>query len=131
MIELGENRMVSMVRRWAHRPWCWLKVILGKRSLSSPEFEQAATLFRLQRYGVALPRLLAVGHRFVGPGRMASFLALEQPRHAVDLFQWLLRTKPTLSSSLVGGGRHEVIRQLGALCRQLHDAGYFLDMGSE
>jgi hypothetical protein len=89
----------------------------GKRS-ATPEVEQAATIFRLQRHGIAVPELLAFGHqqRFC---RSVSFL-LTESLEAADMGDWLSFSHDTVH-------RRHVLRQAGDILRRLHIAGYRLE----
>jgi hypothetical protein len=93
---------------------------LRRRRPTTPELEQAATLFRLQRHGIALPRLLAVGQRRRQPWQADSFLLTEDMPGHVDLAEWL-----TASSDF--GLRRHAVRQLAELCRRLHRTGHYFD----
>jgi heptose I phosphotransferase len=116
----GERRTL-LVRRW-EPPGSRLLM----RATATPERRQAALLFRLERHGVAAPRLLAMGQR-CGPAGRESFLLTEPPADTVRLEVWLARqsygpaTRPGLRR------RRGVLRQAGALVRRLHEAGCYLD----
>ncbi len=78
-----------LVRRRQFRPLGWLLGLLRRRPPTSPELRQAGLLFRLQRYGVHTPRLLAVGQ---GPGRFGwtdSFLLVEPLPDTAGGNDWL------------------------------------------
>lgn len=105
----------QLVRRRQFRPFAGLWAWLRGRELVAPEIEQAATLFRLQRYGIVTPRLLAVGQRAVR-GTMASFLLTEPVADAVPLSRWLA-THHHLPDRL------QVVRQAASVVRGMHDAG--------
>jgi hypothetical protein len=111
-----------LVRRSACRPWRWLAALLRGRPLTSPELEQAGTLYLLQRYGITPPTVLAVGQRHVRPWQMQSFLLTQPPRAAAGLFTWL-----------AGGnaGRSQVLRDAGDVLRRLHEACCYLADCSE
>ena len=47
--------------------WRQASAWLSRGKFPAPEFAHAAAIFRLQRFGVAGPRLLAMGHRRLGP----------------------------------------------------------------
>jgi tRNA A-37 threonylcarbamoyl transferase component Bud32 len=104
-------------RRRAFRPlgrlWDWL----GRRPPRSPELRQAGLLFRLQRYGLRTPRLLAVGQRQRGL-HLESFLLLEPPPHTVPLTTWL--------ETAAAGDRRLLFRESCVLLQRLHDAHCYL-----
>jgi tRNA A-37 threonylcarbamoyl transferase component Bud32 len=104
-----------LVRRRSCRPLAWLWAWLRGRRLLSPELEQAGTLFRLQRYGITTPRLLAVGQRHLRPWRAESLLLTEPPAGGVPLATWL-------SGQADREQRRLVLRRAAELLRRLHDA---------
>lgn len=73
-ISIRGMRAAVLVRRWSSEPGRWLWCLLLNRPFVSPEFQRAALLFRLQRFGVATPRLLAVGQQHPRPWQSESFL---------------------------------------------------------
>jgi tRNA A-37 threonylcarbamoyl transferase component Bud32 len=105
-----------LVCRRAFRPLAWLWARLRRRSPVSPELRQAGLLFRLQRHGVPTPRLLGVGQREVGPGRLDSFLLLEPLLDDSSLNEWLN----------AHAGQAAVLRDGLALVKRLHRAGCHL-----
>lgn len=115
-----------LVRRRAHRPWHWLWSWLRGRPFTAPEFHQAAALFRLQRYGVATPKLLAVGQRHLRPWQTESFLLTETPPTRVRLLDWLAAQL----SEPVFIAEHKRIRQVltaaGRMLHRMHEAGCYL-----
>ncbi len=117
VVSRAENRLARLVRRSGSRPLAWFWAWLRRRPLTSPELEQAATLFRLERYGVVTPRLLAVGQKTSRPGRTESLLLTEPVRGAVPFAAWLARTADRAT-------RREVLAQAGAVLRRVHDAGH-------
>jgi tRNA A-37 threonylcarbamoyl transferase component Bud32 len=98
-----------LVRRRAVRPFGRLR---GRRPVS-PELRQAGLLFRLQRYGIPTPELLAVGQRETGPGWLDSFLLLRPLPDTMPLAEWLSEHD----------GRARLFREGAALLRRLHEAG--------
>jgi tRNA A-37 threonylcarbamoyl transferase component Bud32 len=118
LILLGSGRTAHLVQRWS-RSAAWLPE--GK--YPAPEFARAAMLFRLQRFGVAAPRLLAMGHHRVTAWQRFSFLLAEPP------------AGPTLAAVLCQSGparlRQRMLRRLGAQLRQLHEAGFTLRSGAD
>jgi tRNA A-37 threonylcarbamoyl transferase component Bud32 len=116
---VGSTGPVTLVRRWAKRPFRQLWDWLWRRPLTSPEVRQSGLIFRLQRYGVATPRLLAVGQRRSFPGTVASFLLTEPQRGSVALPKWL--------ETATGRARWGMIRAAADMLRRLHGAGCELD----
>ncbi|HXG13053.1 MAG TPA: lipopolysaccharide kinase InaA family protein [Gemmataceae bacterium] len=115
VVAIPGARQARLVCRRSFRPWGYLWAWLRRRPLPSPELLHAGLLFRLQRYGIRTPRLLAVGQRWLGIGRMSSFLVTEPIAGAIALGEWL-----------VGSGsrwRRQLLQEAGALLRRLHDAG--------
>jgi tRNA A-37 threonylcarbamoyl transferase component Bud32 len=110
------GRSWRLLRRWSHRPLGWLLGLLRRPPFPAPEFEYAAAIIRLQRYGVETPRLLALGHRGSRPWRKESFLLVEPPAETASLLA-------VLDDADVEQ-RHRLLRQAGALWRKLHEAGY-------
>jgi hypothetical protein len=84
---------------------------------------QAGLLFRLQRYGVSTPRLLAVGQRWTAPGYLTSFLLIEPVRDATPLTAWLAQSTPPPTPAEC----RLVLHQGLELLRRLHEAGCYLD----
>lgn len=117
LILLGSGRTAHLVQRWS-RAAGWLPQ--GK--YPAPEFAQAALLFRLQRFGVAGPRLLAMGHHQITAWQRFSFLLSEPP------------AGPSLAAVLRQDGtpmlRQRLLRRLGSQLRQLHEAGFTLRPGA-
>jgi tRNA A-37 threonylcarbamoyl transferase component Bud32 len=113
LILLGAGRTGHLVQRWS-RAAVWLP----SAKYAAPEFERAAAIFRLQRFGVAGPRLLAMGHRRVTAWQRFSFLLTEPP------------TGPTLAAvlrhSAAPAQRQRLLHELGTRLRQMHEAGFAL-----
>jgi tRNA A-37 threonylcarbamoyl transferase component Bud32 len=118
LVLLGSGRTAHLVQRWS-RAAGWLPQ--GK--YPAPEFAQAALLFRLQRFGVAGPRLLAMGRHQITAWQRFSFLLSEPP--AGPSLAAVLRqdTTPML--------RHRLLRRFGSQLRQLHEAGLTLRPGAD
>jgi hypothetical protein len=113
-VPLGPGRWGTLVRRSARSLSRWLTS--WWRKAPAPEVRQAALLFRLQRYGVLAPRLLAFGQRRNHIWRQDSFLLTETPPLTGSLGELL---KPTTLPSRRG----TLLRRAGELVRRLHDAG--------
>lgn len=126
-VHIPGTHSALLVRRRARRPWHWLWSLLRGKSPTSPELIQAAALFRLQRYGVEVPRLLAVGQRHLRPWKTESFLLTEPPATRVGLSEWLA----THAEEACFIGEHKRVRRVlvsaGRVLRRLHEAGCYLD----
>jgi tRNA A-37 threonylcarbamoyl transferase component Bud32 len=114
LILLGAGRTAHLVERWSSVTAGWLHS--GK--FPAPELARAAAIFRLQRFGVPGPRLLAMGHRRLTAFQRYSFLLTEPPTGAALGSMLRQDTAPAL--------RHRLLRLLGGLLRQIHEAGYAL-----
>jgi tRNA A-37 threonylcarbamoyl transferase component Bud32 len=112
-----------LVRRRVQQPLRWFWAWLRRRPLTSPELEQAGTLFRLQRYGIEAPRLLAVGQRRGAQGRTESFLLTEPPTDTVCLTTWWDDSSHPLRD------RWSVIRQTAVVLRRMHEAACYCNSG--
>jgi hypothetical protein len=126
---LSSSRVAWLVRRRTSLSPGTMIAWLLRREPVSPELSQAALLFRLERHGIAAPKLLAFGQRSWGPRRQESFILMEIPADARELGDWLRETPPSVLGSTLRERRRQVIRQSGALARLLHDATVFLDHG--
>jgi hypothetical protein len=102
---LRQSPPVGVLRRWLAR--------LRGRRVTSPGLRQSGRVFRLERFGVPGPRLLAFGQRPDGAG----FVLLQPPAGTMPLTDWLATSHPS---------RLDLLYAAGALIRQLHDAGYRL-----
>src|SRR5439155_23963661 len=76
-------------------------------------------LFRLKRYGVVIPRLLAAGQKHYKPWQTWSFLLIERLSGAVPLPQFLAQCELPL--------RRTALRRAGEVLRQMHHASCYLD----
>jgi tRNA A-37 threonylcarbamoyl transferase component Bud32 len=106
----------KLVRRWANRPWRWLASWWRRPFFPAPEFEQAAAIIRLERYGIETPRLLALGHRRIGFCQTYSFLLTETAATSVPLLRYLDGAAPP--------DRDRVLGDVGRMLRRMHEAGY-------
>jgi tRNA A-37 threonylcarbamoyl transferase component Bud32 len=102
--------------------WNWL----WKKPLRSPEVRQVGLMFRLQRYGIATPQLLAFGQKRSSPWGTQSFLLVQRPDGRIKLGEWLERTSRRALSPDRQRQRQQVIREAAALLRRLHAAGCVL-----
>ncbi|MCS7046130.1 MAG: lipopolysaccharide kinase InaA family protein [Gemmataceae bacterium] len=107
---------LRLTRRVVRRPWPGLMGWFGRPAFPTPEFEQAATILRLERYGIAVPRLLALGHRRLCWRQTFSFLLTQPIADVVDWREYVAGASPRQ--------RHEVLRRTGAAVRRIHEAGY-------
>jgi hypothetical protein len=81
-------------------------------------------MFRLQRFGVATARLLAVGQRHPLPWRTESFLLTEAPGQSMSLAGWLARQAGRPLWTAEGKQRRQWLRDAGQMLRRMHEAGY-------
>jgi tRNA A-37 threonylcarbamoyl transferase component Bud32 len=88
-VQLPDGGHGVLVRRRVFQPLRWFWGRLRRRRPASPELRQAGMLFRLQRYGVPTPRLLAVGQHETAPGWLESFLLVEPLPDTLPLGDWL------------------------------------------
>lgn len=112
------HRSLTLIRRRTSRFTAWLAACCRRRVFVSPDFEQAATIFRLERHGIRPPRLLAVGQEFSLPWSSVSFLLTETPDADLALTRFLEWAHCR--------DRWELLRQTGRLLRRLHEAGYLV-----
>ncbi len=131
-VELPDGRKAALVRRRESRLFSWLWSLGGRRRLTSTEVRQAGALFRLERYHIAGPRVLAFGQKFVAPWKVESFLLTESTARATPLHRFLSfgrSTQGNTEQSLTVVDRRRLLRQAGILLRRVHDAGCFLNRG--
>jgi hypothetical protein len=105
----GSGRLI----RGQHHPR-WYERLLPIRQRLSPEHEQMDLLFRLQRYGLEAPRVLAAGERVLADGSFDAFLFTRINSRAHPLDEWLAQARPS---------REQVLRLAGVFLAQLHQAG--------
>src|SRR5205823_100413 len=89
---------------------------LRGRPWRSPGVTLGRVLFHLERYGLPAPRLLAFGQQLTGATSADSF-ALYERVTGISLSDWLADSQHATDD------RADVLSQVGALLRQLHDAG--------
>ena len=131
LLPLPGDRAVRLVRRRQSRPLSWLWNWLRGRSWVSPELEQAATFFRLERNGISPPRLLAVGQRRTKPWLTESFILTEPAPSRIRLVEWLsCRKGRTLTKPELRQFR-QVLQQAGAVLARIHETSTFLDAGCD
>jgi tRNA A-37 threonylcarbamoyl transferase component Bud32 len=124
LLDSEANRQVLFQRRQGHR-FCW------SLRPTSPELAQAGLLFRLQRHGIPTPRLLAVGQQFCRGGAYRSFLLVESEAQSEPLQAWLARPIHQPLWSAERKQRRQVLRQAGAVLRQMHEAQCYFRSGSD
>jgi heptose I phosphotransferase len=108
-----------LVRRKGRPTAAALVAWLVGRPSATPEQRLASLLFRLQRYAVAVPRVLAMGERAAFPWYVESFLLTAPDAEAVGLGLWLSRQARLPE-------RRRVLREAGAVLRRLHAAACYL-----
>ncbi len=130
-LALSSRQRTLLVRRRSRRPvaalWAWVK----RKPLASPEQQQAALLFRLQRHAVPAPRVLAMGQRSGFLGRQESFLLTEPAGDTVPLAVWLTRQADTGRGQTQAMRRWRLLHEVGAVLHRMHDAGCFLAVSGE
>src|SRR5581483_1638717 len=130
-LTLGTGERLLLVRRRCQQPlaalWAWLR----RKPLASPERRQASLLLRLQRHGVPVPRVLAMGQRRDRLGRLESFLLTEPAPDCVPLDVWLRCQQLHPQTRGVVGQRRQVLRDAGALLARLHEASCYLSKDSQ
>ena len=114
-LQLGNEKIGILVRRRARSFFRSLWDQVRRRSTTSPEQRQAALLLRLERYGVCVPRVLAMGCRRDRFGRVDSLLLTETVAAAENLEEWVEREWDEDVRGLV-------LSQVGILLRRLHEA---------
>jgi hypothetical protein len=123
-VDIAEGRKALLVRRRERcsfgRLWSWLR----SRRHTSPEIRQAGLLFRLQRYRIPGPRVLAFGQRLRFPGKVESFLLTECASEATPLRRWL--REQIGSTPDVSRERRRLIHEAGSFLRRMHEAGCYL-----
>ncbi len=119
-VSFSEGELACLTRRRSDRFFAWVLTWFGARPLVAPEVRQAGLLFRLQRYGVRTPRLLAFGQHATRPWRMESFLLTETPQGARGLLKELDRDRSSRRK------RTTLLCEAAATLRHLHEAGCFL-----
>jgi heptose I phosphotransferase len=107
---LRQKSSVGLLQHWRGK--------LTRRSPVSPVLRQAMLLWRLERHGVPVGRVLAIGeHR---DGRQADSLLLYQPLDSLcPLTEWL--TEPANPHA------EKLLYQAGALLARLHEACCYLE----
>jgi heptose I phosphotransferase len=109
-----QGRRCRLTRSRRH---CW-RAWLGRRIVCMEE-QRAGVLMRLEKSGIAAPRVLAFGCRRGRFGRCQALLLTEAPGNIETLIAWVARTWDDVQ-------RRAVLRRAGRLLRQLHDACCYL-----
>ena len=117
LILLGAGRTGHLVQRWRRVPIGWLR----RGKFPAPEFAHAAAIFRLQRFGVSGPRLLAMGYRHLARSQRFSFLLTEPP--VGDALRTVLR------HNISDTERDALLQQFETLTRRVREAGYEFQPG--
>jgi tRNA A-37 threonylcarbamoyl transferase component Bud32 len=125
-VPLPEARLGRLSVRRESRPLRWLWSRLCGRRPASPELQEAANLFRLQRFGLPAPRLLAVGQRQNPPWRCQSFLLTEADRRVACLMDWLLGRECAPLEPDHFHERRRLVQQAADIVRRIHEAGFAL-----
>lgn len=123
-VSVPGSARATLIRRSSEEISRWLWSRLRRRQLTSPEVRQAALLFRLQRYGVQTPRLLAFGQRHPLPWQTESFLLTDVPQ-AAGLVDGLreLGDRPLWTAE--HKRRWRLVRAAADLVRRTHDASCY------
>lgn len=108
------NRPAILVRGRAFAPWDRLRAWWRAVPWRSPGVTAARVLFHLERYGLAAPRLLAFGQRWVGRTRAEWFVLYEPVRGTSLREQWTWATAKQ---------RQRLRGLLMEYLTRLHDAG--------
>jgi len=123
-VALPDGGQGLLVRARHCLPW-YRRRGRARRTWTSPERLRMSTLFRLQRYGIEAPQVLAVGERPAGETHVDAFLLTRQLAATRPLSDWLRERagqRLTLSERRL---RREVLRQAGGLLARLHAAGCY------
>ena len=119
-LPVAPPRQGRLVRRQVNRPLYRVWNLLGGKPFVSPEVRQAGTLFRLERYGIRAPRLLAFGQHSDGSGHMEALLLTEELAECTPLAAWL-----ESSSARALPMRRRLLHEAGDVMRRLHAAACF------
>ncbi|HEV3203984.1 MAG TPA: lipopolysaccharide kinase InaA family protein, partial [Gemmataceae bacterium] len=126
-VTIRDGRTATLFRRGVNRPVEWLWNFFQGKAPISPELSLVTILYRLQRFGIPTPKLLAFGQRTPKPWRIESFLLTEPPKGQMGLLNWLdLQNQKSLEKKNLQG-RWLVIQMAAAVVRNIHAAGYVLD----
>ena len=123
-VQLPDGRNALLVRRSEIRPVVGLWSFLRRRLPRSPELKQVATLYHLQRYGIATPRLLAFGQHSPSLWRTESFLLTKPVPGQIGFIDWLVIQNESPCESAGQKNRRMAIRAAATVVRKTHAAGY-------
>jgi tRNA A-37 threonylcarbamoyl transferase component Bud32 len=119
-VPLPQGKRALLLRRRESRLLDALGALVGRRSPVSPELRLAGLLFRLERYGIRTPRLLAFGQRRASWRYLDSFLLIEPPPEARTLYEWLA------GGSEEPGQRRRLLQEAAGLLRRVHELHCYL-----
>ena len=123
-VEVGSGGSADLTRR-RERSWSQvLSRLAGRHRPSSRDVREAGYLFRLDRLGLRVPRVLAFGQRVGAFGRLESFLLQARPRNNRTLQNWLENCQTDTQMTAV---KHRLLRETGSQLRQLHRANFYLE----
>jgi tRNA A-37 threonylcarbamoyl transferase component Bud32 len=122
-VELPDGGRGLLVRGRYVLPWYCRRD--ERRLWTSPERLRMSLLFRLQRFGIEAPQVLAVGERPSGDEQIDAFLLTRQPPATQSLTDWLVERAGRLLRPEERRLRWDVLRQAGALLARLHEAGCY------
>jgi tRNA A-37 threonylcarbamoyl transferase component Bud32 len=118
-MELPDGRHGLLIHRHSPSPlraaWAWLR----GRPQVPVELQQARMIFHLERHGIRVPELLAVGRRPLERWRQSSFLLIAIPE-TTSLRRWLEANAQRCNLGI----RRRLIRNLARVLRRLAHAGY-------
>ncbi len=113
VIRIAGFKSACLIKRQSNCFVSYLWNLLRGKKVTSRELKQAALIFRLQRYNVLTPELLAVGQWQRSPWRMDSFLLVRNPSNAIPLKDWLREWKGIKI-------KRDVLAKAGKLLRTIH-----------
>ena len=123
-LELPNGDRGLLMRRHCKRPlarlWAWVR----RCRLGSPELDTAVIIFRLERFGLSGPRLLAVGQRHQFPWSTRSFSLVQLPPKTIGLLKWLKGRSGRPAWTAEAERRWRVLRETASVLRTINDAGY-------
>ncbi len=115
--------LAELTRR-RQRSWSLLlSRLTGRLRPSSPELRHAGFLFRLERLGLPVARVLAFGQRFGPQGGLESFILRSRSESSQSPRQWLGSCRADRGKQ---AAKRNLLHQAGGLLRQLHRANFYL-----
>ena len=122
-VEIADFGPAHLTRRrtrfWAHL----MNRLVARHRPSSPELREAGFLFRLERLGLPVPRVLAFGQRVRSHGRLESFILQSRAPGNRDPRTWLLESQRSGGKLVL---RRCLLQEAGSLLQQLHRANFYL-----